>query len=67
MSYTTILLEKIEGIAKITLNRPEAFNAINPQMVNELAKAIEDVKKDPNIKVLVITGSGKSIFSWRRH
>ncbi|MHC1601485.1 MAG: enoyl-CoA hydratase/isomerase family protein [Candidatus Nezhaarchaeales archaeon] len=60
MSYTTILLEKIEGIAKITLNRPEAFNAINPQMVNELAKAIEDVKKDPNIKVLVITGSGKA-------
>ena len=60
MSYTTILLEKMEGIAKITLNRPEAFNAINSQMVDDLAKAVEDVKKDPNVKVLIITGAGKA-------
>ncbi|RLF07735.1 MAG: 2-(1,2-epoxy-1,2-dihydrophenyl)acetyl-CoA isomerase, partial [Thermoprotei archaeon] len=60
MSYTTILLEKMEGIAKITLNKPEAFNAINSQMVDDLAKAVEDVKKDPNVKVLIITGAGKA-------
>ena len=60
MSYTTIILEKTDRIARIVLNRPEAFNAINPQMVDELAKAIDEIHADPNIAVLILTGAGKA-------
>ena len=60
MNFTTILVEKKEGIAKITLNRPQALNAINRDMLLELETAIEDIEKDDAVRVVVITGSGRA-------
>jgi enoyl-CoA hydratase/carnithine racemase len=60
MSFDTILLEKKERIAFITLNRPEVFNAINDKMISELGEVVSDIHKDPSIRVVIITGAGKA-------
>jgi len=59
MGYSTIILEKKNYIAKLTLNRPERFNAVSQQMLEELLVAFDDVDKDESVRVLVITGAGK--------
>jgi len=55
-----ISLERKEGIAKIVLNRPEALNALNTPLLSELAGALEEVEKDPQTKVAIITGAGRA-------
>lgn len=60
LSYQTILFKEDNGIAIITLNRPQVRNAINDQMADELASAIAGVAKDEKTRVLIITGSGPS-------
>ena len=57
MAFETIILEKIGNVAKITLNRPERLNAINTTLGNELHAALEEVRKDENLRVVVITGA----------
>ena len=59
---STVLFELVGGAAKITLNRPEVFNALNSAMVEELATAIKQCV-DPTIRVVVITGAGKAFCS----
>lgn len=61
--YTHLLFEKAEGIVKISLNRPELLNAVNSKLLSELYDAIEKVKNDPEVKVLVMTGVGKAFSS----
>jgi len=63
MNYQTIILEKKENIAIVTLNRPERLNAINLQMRQELSAALEDVDKDDEMRVLVLTGAGRGFCS----
>lgn len=63
MDFKTIILEKDEGIARITLNRPEVMNAITSEMVNELEIAQKEVMNDGSIRVLIITGKGKAFCS----
>ncbi|MCP4577932.1 MAG: crotonase [Deltaproteobacteria bacterium] len=58
--YNTILLEKKAGIGYLTLNRPEVRNAFNQEMIDELKDALRIVDKDPEIRVLIITGAGKA-------
>jgi trans-feruloyl-CoA hydratase/vanillin synthase len=58
MAYQTLLIDIQDGIAKITLNRPEKKNAYSPQMADEFAAALEDLRYDDSAKVLVITGAG---------
>ena len=60
MAFETIIFEKLNGVGKIILNRPEALNALNKTMVIELGKALEDAEKDPEVKVVVITGKGRA-------
>jgi len=60
MSFTQIILEKKPPVAKITLNRPEALNALSPTLLSELNQALEEVEKDQQIKVVVLTGSGRA-------
>lgn len=60
MNYVNIIFEKENGIAKITLNRPEALNALNRAMITEIGHALEDAEKDNAIRVVIITGSGKA-------
>ena len=57
MAYSTVILDKAEGIATITLNRPEKLNAFNDTMFDELPEAFGEVEQDNDIRVLVITGA----------
>src|ERR1700746_837251 len=56
-----LLLEKGE-IALITINRPTALNALNRQLVENLATVIDDVRGDTSVRVLIITGVGDRAF-----
>ena len=51
-----------EGIAKITINRPESRNAFRPQTVNELIKCFDDAREDPHVGVIILTGAGPDAF-----
>jgi enoyl-CoA hydratase len=63
MEFRYIIHEKSEGIATITLNRPEALNAFSKEVVEELLLAIEDAGSDENVRVVVLTGAGEKAFS----
>jgi enoyl-CoA hydratase len=60
MNFECIIYEKEEGIATIKLNRPQVLNAMNKQLWLDFQVALEDVKNDPVIKVLIITGEGRA-------
>jgi len=55
----TIMLEQKDGIGYLTLNRPEVFNAISQELIDEVKYALETVNNDEKIRVLIITGAGK--------
>lgn len=63
MSFETIILKKEDGVATLTLNRPERLNAANRQMFMELRTALEEVSKDEGVRVLVLTGAGRAFCS----
>ena len=63
MTYQTILYDKYEGIATITLNRPEVMNALSTTLYGELDQAITEVESDEGIKAVIITGSGDRAFT----
>ena len=56
--YVDIIYEKYDGIAKITINRPERRNAFRPETVNEMYDAFSDAREDPEIGVILLTGYG---------
>ena len=58
--YETIILEKKENIATITLNRPEKLNAENPKLADELIDVFGVVDEDDDVRVVVITGAGRA-------
>ena len=60
MGYETIIVEKKDQIARITLNRPQALNALNEKMGEELNAALKEVERDPETRCLVITGAGRA-------
>jgi len=63
MSYKTILFEKENHIAKISLNIPESRNALNSDMRAELVEALRRIAEDHSVRVVVLTGSGKAFCS----
>ncbi|MBI4283469.1 MAG: enoyl-CoA hydratase/isomerase family protein [Chloroflexi bacterium] len=60
MDYQDIIYTKEEGIATITLNRPNARNSFSPAMLKSFYRALEDVAKDDKVRVLVLTGAGQA-------
>jgi len=58
--YIDIIYEKMDGIAKITINRPEVRNAFRPETVKEMYDAFCDAREDQNIGVILLTGKGPS-------
>lgn len=60
MQLENVILEKSNHIATITLNRPDAFNSFNFDLGNDLVTALEACSDDSDIKVVVITGSGRA-------
>jgi naphthoate synthase len=61
-AYTDIVYEKAEGIAKITINRPEVHNAFRPQTIDELSDAFMDAASDNAVGVVLFTGAGGRAF-----
>src|SRR5678810_458989 len=60
--FEDIKYEHFEGIAKITINRPEVRNAFRPETIFELQAAFADVRDDPSIGVALLTGEGPDAF-----
>ena len=60
MKFECIMYEKQAGIATIKLNRPQVLNAMNKQLWIDFQEALEDVKNDAEIKMLIITGEGRA-------
>jgi naphthoate synthase len=60
--HQDIRYEKWQGIAKITINRPEVRNAFRPQTLFEMSAAFEDAREDPEVGVVVLTGEGDQAF-----
>jgi enoyl-CoA hydratase len=63
MEFKNTLYEKSEGIATITINRPQALNALNAETLKEISARLEDAENDANIKIILITGAGDRAFS----
>jgi enoyl-CoA hydratase/carnithine racemase len=61
--YKTIKQHKKQHTSWITLSRPNKLNAINNLMLDELSEAIDNAKKDPDVKCIIITGTGERAFS----
>lgn len=60
MSYQNLILEREENIAILYLNRPEAMNALNAELLKEMIVALDEVAEDDTIRALIITGVGKA-------
>lgn len=63
MSYQYILVDRDEHVGIATLNRPKELNALNFQLVSELADALETFDRDPDIRCIILTGAGEKAFA----
>ena len=62
MDFTEILYEKQDGVARVTINRPQRYNACTPVTVWEMSQAFTDAWVDPVVGVVVLTGAGDKAF-----
>jgi len=63
VTYQTLLYEKKDGIGIVTLNRPDKLNALNSTVYKELYDAFAAIEDDPEVRVVVLTGSGEKAFA----
>jgi enoyl-CoA hydratase len=63
MTYTNITLEKTNGIATITMNRPQVLNALNTETLKELLRAVQELETDPAVHLAIITGKDKAFIA----
>jgi naphthoate synthase len=60
--HKDIRYQKLGGVAKVTINRPEVRNAFRPQTLFEMSAAFEDAREDPEVGVIILTGEGEKAF-----
>jgi enoyl-CoA hydratase len=63
VTYKTLLYEKKDGIAVVTLNRPDKLNALNSTVYKELYDVFDAAEKDDTVRVVILTGSGEKAFA----
>lgn len=63
MPFSTIIVETIDRVARITLNRPERTNALNQAMLDEIGRALDDIEHDANVRVVIVRGAGAAFSS----
>jgi enoyl-CoA hydratase/carnithine racemase len=61
--FTTITVEKIGPVARLTLARPERANALNAVMLSEIGTALDEIERDGDVRALIVTGAGKAFSS----
>ena len=62
MEYKNLLIETTEGVATLTVNRPQSLNALNSELLGELKCAFQELERDAAVKVVVLTGAGEKAF-----
>lgn len=62
MAYETLLFEKRDGVAFLTINRPEKLNALNQKVMKEIHDCFERLKDDNEVKAVIVTGAGEKAF-----
>jgi enoyl-CoA hydratase len=62
MRYENLLYETAEGIATITINRPQVLNSLNQATIRELASVLKEAGDDPGVRVVILTGAGEKAF-----
>ncbi|MCF0061776.1 enoyl-CoA hydratase [Dyadobacter chenwenxiniae] len=60
--YQHLLFENTNGVARITLNRPQVYHALSPALISEITVAIKAAENDESVRVLIITGEGDKAF-----
>ena len=60
MAYETIIVEISDWVALITLNRPDALNALDSQLLDELSSAVEDADASDKVRCIILIGSDKA-------
>jgi len=63
MTFTTIVYERLDLVARITLNRPKRANALNQTMLAEIGVALDEAERDPQIRALIVQGGGAAFSS----
>ena len=61
--YQHLLIDIDDGLAKVTINRPEVYNAVNHKLHQELGDIWRDLDRDPEVRAIVVTGAGEKAFS----
>ncbi len=62
MNFENLLFEKKNSIAYVTINRPKVLNALSSATIEELRAAFHDIKRDDNVRVVILTGTGEKSF-----
>ena len=63
MAFTTIIVETIGPVARLTLNRPERTNALNQLMLDEIGRALDEFERDPDNRAIIVRGAGSAFSS----
>ena len=62
MAFDNLLLERDGAVAVLTINRPKVLNALNGQTLDELRRAVLELKHDPAVRAVIVTGAGEKSF-----
>lgn len=63
MNYEILKIERIENIALVSINRPQAMNALNTRFFEEMDQAVAEFKLEPDLRAIIITGEGKAFVA----
>ena len=62
-TYDTVIVERKDGVARVTMTRPESFNLLNSHLLNDLFYSLDEVRLDPAARAVVLTGAGRGFCS----
>jgi enoyl-CoA hydratase len=62
MAFDNLLLDREGAVALVTINRPKVLNALNTQTLDELRRAVLDLRRDDSVRVVILTGAGEKSF-----
>ncbi len=62
MAYQTLVVEKRDGLAIVTIQRPEKLNALNQKLTEELDDCFRAIQNDDDVRVVILTGAGEKAF-----